>query len=959
MKRESNVISSFSVGVLASTLLLASGANALAVAATAPVVVPEAVQAEFFEKSVRPLLEEHCVECHSAAKGKTKGGLALDNAASVLKGGENGPALVAGAPDKSLLVKAVTYADPDFQMPPDNKRLSAEQVAILQEWVRTGAYDPRQGKTVGFDKEAAKHHWAFQPVVKPQLPVVKDAKWARTDADRFVLAALEAKGLKPAPEADRRVLLKRLAYDLQGLPPTEAELASFATDPAPDAYEKAVDRLLASPRFGERWGRYWLDVARYSDTKGLPAPINADRRFHFSYSYRDYVINAFNADKPFDQFIVEQLAADLLPEPKKPEALAALGYLTVGRCFQNSQNDIIDDRIDVVTRGLVGLTVTCARCHDHKYDPIPTSDYYSLHGVFLSTEEPKERPIISEPAQTPEYAKYLEKRAELIAKRETAPDGEVTKANAELLKKIGLYLIAAKEAPLPNNDKPAGDAAATPKVAAIKFSEADEKALDTFAGQRNLIGVPLRRWIKLLQNTGEDAVFGPWAALSALPAAEFEAKAAALIAGWKATPPAGWNAGVIAALGQKPLKSLAEASQVYGKLVLETGEVLDKRAPEDVSPLVDPVQEAVRLKVFQADSPARLSKAEVEKAYSRKVFEAKNKVQDELDLLDATDASAPTRAMVLLDKPKPVQPVIFLRGNPSNRGPVVPRQFLSILSGPDRKPFTEGSGRLEMARAIANPTNPLTARVAVNRIWLHLFGKGLVETPNDFGVRTPAPAIAGELDYLASRFVESGWSTKKIVRELVLSSAYRQSSAARPEALAVDPSNDLVHSMRRRRLDFESLRDTLILTAGSLDETRGGRAVELTKEPFSNRRSVYGYIDRQDLPSMFRIFDFANPDISTGIRFETTVPQQALFLMNNGFLKTLAESVAKLPTVAAAASGTDKVKALFQQVLKREPLAQELEASLSLVAAFGNQPDKPWVSLSQVLLLTNELAFVD
>lgn len=936
LQAESQTVTSPKRVRAAAILALAMGA---AQAAGVPAATEPATpaQVEFFEKSVRPLLEERCVECHSAARGKTKGGLALDNASALRKGGDTGPVLVPGAPEKSLLVKAVTYTDPDLKMPPDNKRMPAEQVAILQEWVRSGAYDPREGKAVGADPEAAKKHWAFQPVQKPALPGVRDARWARTDTDRFVLSALEAKGIAPSPQADRRTLLRRLAYDLQGLPPTEAELAAFDGDSAPDAYEKAVERLMASPRFGERWGRHWLDVARYSDTKGLPAPINADRRFHFAYSYRDYVINAFNTDKPFDQFIVEQLAADLLPEPKKPETLAALGYLTVGRCFQNSINDIIDDRIDVVTRGLVALTVSCARCHDHKYDPIPTADYYSLHGVFLSTEEPKERPTISTPKDTPEYQKYLQKRDVLLQKKETVVDGEVQKANAELLKKIPLYLVAAKE---------------------VKVS-LEDKALETMAGQRNLIGLPLGRWMSLLKDGSVDPVFGAWKALAALPSEGFEAQAAELIRSWKTFAPEGWNASVLAALAEKPVHTLADVAQVYGKLMADTHAVLEKRAPGDAAPLEDPLQEMLRVKIFQLGGAGMLSKAEVEKAYARKVFEAKTKIQDEIDVLDSTDLSAPDRAMVLYDKPQPVQPVVFVRGNPANRGAAVPRQFLSILSGPERKPFTKGSGRLEMARAIASPANPLTARVAVNRIWLHLFGKGLVDTPNDFGVRTLPPAIPGVLDFLAARFVESGWSTKAIVRELVLSSAYRQSSAVRTDALALDPNNDLVHSMRRRRLDFESLRDTLLQTAGTLDETHGGRPVELTKEPFSGRRSVYGYIDRQDLPSMFRIFDFANPDISIGQRFETTVPQQALFLMNNGFLKNLAESTAKLPAVAAAPAGEDRVKALFRQVLKREPQPRELEAALAMLGTFASQPDRAWPALSQVLLLTNELAFVD
>lgn len=900
-------------------------------------------QIEFFEKSVRPLLEDHCVECHSAAKGKTKGGLALDNAAAVRKGGDTGPVLVPGEPDKSLLLRAVTYADPDLKMPPDNKRLPAEQVAILHEWVRSGAYDSREGKVTVVDPEAAKKHWAFQRVQKTSPPKVRDAQWVRTDTDRFVLASLEAKGIAPSPEADRRTLLKRLSYDLQGLPPTEAELRAFDNDPAPDAYEKTVDRLLASPRFGERWGRHWLDVARYSDTKGLPAPINADRRFHFAYSYRDYVIGAFNTDKPFDQFIVEQLAADLLPEPRNPEALAALGYLTVGRCFQNSIHDIIDDRIDVVTRGLLGLTVSCARCHDHKYDPIPTADYYSLHGVFMSTEEPKERPVIGVPKETPEYQKYMEKRAALLQKKEDAVEREIQKANDELLQKIPLYLVAARELKL----------------------ELEKPTFETQAGQRKLLGLVLGRWMRLLTEPSLEPVFGAWNALADLPAKAFEAESAALLQRWKEQPPAGWNVKVLAALSEKPLRTLAEASQVYGKLCAEVRTDLEKKPPGDSTPQGDALRELLRTKVFQAGGAGLLSRADVEKAYSRKVFEARTKVQDELDVLDATDPSAPARAMVLYDKPQPVQPIVFVRGNPGNRGASVPRQFLSVVEGPERQPFKQGSGRLEMARAIASPANPLTARVAVNRIWLHVFGKGLVETPNDFGVRTPAPAIPGVLDALATRFVESGWSTKAIVRELVLSSAYRQSSEVRHDALALDPQNELLHAMRKRRLDFESLRDTLLQTAGVLDESRGGRPVELTTEPFSSRRSVYGYIDRQDLPSMFRIFDFANPDISTGQRFETTVPQQALFLMNHAFLKKLSESTAKLPAVAAAAPGEARVRALFLEVLKRLPQPQEVQMALSLVQAFATepeksgQPEKPWAALAQVLLLTNELAFVD
>jgi len=925
---------------LTAACLFFGGPHASQAAATAPKKPVDPADVEFFEKSVRPLLEEHCVQCHSASKGKTKGGLALDNASAVLKGGDTGPALVPGSPEKSLLIKAVSYTDPELKMPPDDKQMPKADVAILQEWIHRGAYDPREGRASSADPEAAKNHWAFQPLSKPQPPAVRDTQWPRSDTDRFVLAALDAKGILPSPDAGKRELLRRVSYDLTGLPPTAEELDAFAKSTASDAYPQAVDRLLASPHFGERWGRYWLDVARYSDTKGLPAPINADRRFHFAYTYRDYVINAFNTDKPFNEFIIEQLAADLLPEPRRLQNLSALGYLTVGRCFQNNINDIIDDRIDVVSRGLLGLTVTCARCHDHKFDPIPTADYYSLHGVFLSSEEPKERPIIAEPKHTPEHAQYIEKREALLKKMITVAEEEVAKTNIELVQKIPDYLLATVEAP----------------------AVADLKAVDTFAGEHKLVGLPLSRWLKLLKKPESTSVFGPWTALAALPKNEFTEKAQQLCTLWKTAPPQGWLPSVLTAVCEPAPASLQEVAQRYGKLCARALDVELAKEKSTAQPKVElpsDVRDSLRLLLAQDGAPSQLTLAEVEKVRGKKIQDLRTKVKDDLDLLDATDPSAPARAMAIYDKPQPVQAAIYVRGNNANRGPNVPRQFLAVLSGPERKPFTQGSGRLELAQAIASPSNPLTARVAVNRIWLHLFGRGLVETPNDFGVRTASPAIPGVLDYLATRFIESGWSTKKVVRELVLSRAYQQSSDARPDALALDPSNELLHSAHRRRLDFEALRDTLLQASSTIDLTAGGRAVELSKPPFSYRRSVYGYIDRQDLPSLFRIFDFANPDISTGQRFETTVPQQALFLMNNDFLKGLAESLAKLPTITSAPPGPDRVQALFRQVLQRAARPEELDASLQLVSVFSEKSDKPWASLGQVLLLTNEIAFLD
>jgi mono/diheme cytochrome c family protein len=913
-------------------------------AAAQPTPIPPQ-ELEFFEKSVRPLLETHCIECHSAAKGKTKGGLALDSAAALHKGGTSGQVIHPGAPDKSLFIKAIRYKDEDLQMPPDGKKLAPEQIAILEQWIQRGAHDPREGKALGPDPEAARKHWAYLPVQKPTVPPVKQASWPRTEIDRFVLSALESKGILPSAEADRRTLLRRLSYDLLGLPPSLAEVRAFESDPAPDAYEKAVDRLLASPHFGERWGRYWLDVARYSDTKGLPAPIGADRRFHFAYSYRDYVIAAFNEDKPFNQFILEQLAADFLaPAPNDP-SLAALGFLTVGRCFQNQIHEIIDDRIDVVTRGLMGISVGCARCHDHKFDPISTKDYYALHGVFMSSEEPKEKPILGIPSETPEYTAYLQKRNALLQKVDEGIVEEIRKDLADVVAKSQDYLLASQE-----------------KAAAVPVKE-----LQTFAGERKLVPLPLSRWVKLLHAPEPHPVLTPWRELRSVPAAEFKQTAQERIRLWTADPAPHVNPLLLQALQAAPPDSLAALAQVYSKLFQETHKAWEdslqtaaKQSPQTPpSSLPDPARESIRQLLCSEGAPAHMTRAEAESVFARKLVDVRAKLNDEVLALDGKDPASPARAMVLLDKPSPVEPVVFIRGNPGNRGPKVPRQFISFLSGDQPKPFTRGSGRLELAQAIADPSNPLTSRVAVNRIWLHLFGRGLVSTPNDFGVQTPAPSLPILLDHLASRFVENGWSTKKLIREIVLSSVYRQSSAPRPDAAAADPGNELLHAQRRRRLDYEALQDTLNAVSGSLDPTFGGKAIELTKAPFPGRRSVYGYIDRQDLPSVLRNFDFANPDITTGQRFETAVPQQALFLMNSDLIQSRAKALAAHPEITQAAPGDARVQALFARVYQRQASPVELDATRQFLDQYGGKPDQPWLALAQVLLLSNETMFLD
>ena len=653
---------------------------------------------EFFETHIRPVLVSKCYQCHSGESKILRGGLRLDTAERMRVGGESGPAVVPHKPAESLLISALRYQS--YEMPPSGK-LADPIIQDFVKWIEMGAPDPRSDP-MSEDEKAAKNkpkadprdHWAYKHPQRSTPPTIAHSAAVRSDIDRFVVARLEAAKLAPSPQSSPRALYRRLYYDLTGLPPTADELDAFAAAPSDANYAAAVDRLLASPRFGERWARHWLDIARYSDTKGYV--FQEDRNYKQAFTYRDWVIASFNNDRPFDKFVIAQIAEDQIEDKT---CAPATGFLTLGRRFLNVQQDVINDRIDVLTRGLLGLTVACARCHDHKFDPISAADYYALYGVFASAAE-KDRP----------------------------------------------------------------------------------------------------------------------------------------------------------------------------------------------------------------DAPPQL-----------------------------------------VDNPTPFDPVVFLRGNSGSPGPKVDRRFLTILS-PEFKPmpFKNGSGRRELAEAIASRDNPLTARVWVNRIWDHLFGRGIVDTPSDFGSRGTPPTHPELLDWLACDLMDHGWSTKQLIREIVLSATYRQSSDARPDCIAADPENKLLWRANRRRLDLEALRDSLIAASGHLDEKMGGPSVSLTDAPFSARRSVYGFIERQNLPAFFRTFDFANPNTHTPDRPQTTAPQQALFLMNSPFtieqatlLSTRSEAAAHgVPGVEPKAShqptdnAADRVRRitrLFRYTLGRTPTVDELTDSLEFV----------------------------
>ena len=905
--------------------LLAPGL-ALALASAAPAAdpapikpTPEAV--EFFEKKVRPVLAEHCCSCHGPKKQRA--GLRLDTAAGVKAGADNGPVVTAGDPAQSRLIAAVNRKGA-FPMPP-KATLPPDAVAALTEWVKVGAPFPDDagGRANGIDP---KTHWAFQPLRKPAVPTVANVT---SPIDAFVQAKLRDKGLSLAPRADRRTLIRRAYFDLIGLPPTAAEIEAFEKDMSPDAWATVVDRLLASPHYGERWARHWLDVARYSDTKGYV--FQEERTFPYAYTYRDYVVRSFNDDKPYNRFVVEQLAADKLPLGDDKSPLAAMGFLTLGRRFLNNPHDIIDDRIDVVTRGLMGLTVSCARCHDHKFDPIPQKDYYSLHGVFASSVEPKDLPLIGAAKMTPEVAAF---EAELKTRED--------ELKAETAKRHARYMTKLRSA----------DGIAD-------YIRAVLDGAGGFVRERDLSRYVFDRWKGFLAAEAKagSPVFGPLQALAAIPEAEFATKAPDVIAGLGKDPQKPVNPLVAKALADAKPKALREAVDAYGRLIAAQPSVW-----------VPTRDQAELLRVLGKDGPLDIPVSDLDKIQNRLDRDQLRAIQKKIDAFKATSPAAPPRAMVLNDTPAPVNPVVFLRGNPGNRGPAVPRQFLAVAAVAERKPFTDGSGRLELAQAIASPDNPLTARVFVNRVWIGHFGQGLVRTPSDFGVRSDPPTHPELLDWLARRFIQDGWSVKRLHRTIMLSATYQQASTTSPELAQLDPENKLLAHQNRRRLDFEAMRDGLLSAAGRLDSTVGGRPVDLFKAPFPTRRTVYGFIDRQNLPGTFRAFDFASPDQHSPQRFQTTVAPQALYLMNSPFVAEQAKAVANRPEVVSAKTPDEKVTRLYRAVLGRSPSSEELAIAREFVAeppgwfAGAMEAARPfgkWPQLAQVLLLSNEFAFID
>jgi len=894
---------------------------------------------DFFEQHVRPVLIEHCYQCHSAESTVLKGALLLDSREGVLKGGVSGrPAVVPGAPEQSLLVEAIQYQNAELQMPPQHQ-LAQPQIDAIVQWIASGAPDPRTGASA-VQHASRESLWALQPVSEPAIPTVANSGWVRTPIDAFILAELEERALTPAPPADKFALIRRATFDLTGLPPTAEEVEAFLADASPEAYAKVVDRLLASPHYGERWGRHWLDVARYADTKGYVYGDREEGRFVHSYVYRDWVVKALNDDMPYDRFLMLQIAGDRIATEENPQDLAAMGFLTLGRRFLGVMHDIIDDRIDTLMRGTQALTVACARCHDHKFDPIPTEDYYSLYGVFSASSE-RSVQLVSNPEPNEAYKAYEAQHSARVADFQKKFTEKADELSSRLRSQIKDYLVAVLEADkLPTED----------------FYEIRQ------AHEMNPTIV--RKWQAYLQKRdATDPVFGPWQSFAAMPADTFAESAKQYIAeklpkeapkteGETAPAPI-FNKRIADALRDAPPASMKEVAERYGDQFLRVRELwrdtLEQSAVKgEATPtgLPDADDEALRQVLYAPDSPVTVPEGaivDLEWYFDEPTRVELGRLQRLIDAAIVEQPGSPPHAVILEDKSALRNARVFKRGNPAMRGDEVPRQYLAALEGPARRPFEVGSGRLELARAIASDKNPLTARVMVNRIWQNHFGQGLVSTPSDFGSRSERPSHPELLDWMATAFMREGWSMKKLHRMIMLSSVYQQSSSPEPSAAlaaeSADPENRLLWKFNRQRLDFESMRDALLAVSGSLDVTMGGRGVDIVKSPSMSRRTIYGYVDRQFLPAVFRVFDFPNPDMHSPQRHDTTVPQQSLFLMNSPFLMAQSRALASRTETVESGRADDRIRAMYRAVYQRAATEDEIYKGLVFLASVPPPPE--------------------
>ena len=844
-----------------------------------------------FENKIRPMLAEQCLSCHSeaAAKaGKLKGNLRLDTRAGLLKGGDSGAVIVVGKPGESLLL-TMLKSDGDDQMPPTGK-LDAKVIADFEKWIAAGAPDPRTGAEAsagGIDLAKGREFWAFQAPRIYKAPATINP-WAKTNLDRFVLAKLTEKGLKPVAAADKRTLIRRVTLDLTGLPPTPEDVDAFEKDSSADAFDKVVERLLKSKVYGERWARMWLDVARYAEDQ---AHNFANKPKTNAFRYRDWVIDAFNADMPYDRFTKLQIAGDLMATEGTDltTKLAGLGFFGLGAefyrdagCGPKADADELDDRVDTLTRGFLGLTVACARCHDHKFDPIPQKDYYSLAGIFNGAK------LTSAPLVAPTIAKAYADGQKTVKDAEdkikaTIAEASKTTANFATLD-AGKYLVAAKSI----------------------LADKKNKALpDELAKAEKLSPYFLARWVKALEASATSKALAPLKELM--------------------------HPNVDVAAFQKTMNyTVKEIGPTTHQSEFAKAYFTDAAAPFFVPP-------ADAEKVLTADDKSKIAD-----------------LRSDLEAVKKAAPAAPPSAPVLSGPGTAMK--IHVRGNPLKFGDLAPKGFLQVMSATiSAKDYT----RLELADSIASKSNPLTARVIVNRIWQAYFGRGLVSTPSNFGKLGGPPSHPELLDTLAVGFMDNGWSLKWLHRQIVSSATYQLSSANDPVNAAIDGDNTYLWKAPRRRMEIEMWRDGLLSVAGHLDPTPGGPTYNLA-DANNKRRTVYAKISRHELDGLLRLFDFPDANVTADKRTTTTAPQQQLFALNSEFMAIQARAFAARIEKSAAAD-EERVKAAYRIAYQRTPNDKELSLGVKFASAKPNATDKltRWQQYAQILLASNELMYVD
>jgi len=1048
---------------------------------------------EFFEAKIRPVLVGACYECHAAEAKQVHGGLLVDHKGGLLRGGDSGPSVVPGDVDESLLIGALRHET--FEMPPKGK-LPDEVINDFIQWIEMGAPDPRTEEksiaSAAMTLEEAKDYWAFQPLVEPQRPSVSQADWPLGEIDYFVLSRMESAGVKPVGPSDKRQWIRRANFDLIGLPPTPDEIEAFLADESPTAYATVIDRLLNSPHYGERWGRHWLDVARYAEDQAHTFAVKPNNS---GYRYRDWVIEAFNSDMPYDRFVKLQIAADLveLDQEQRFQHLPALGFFGLGaQYYKNSdaeraRADELDDRVDTLTRGFLGLTVSCARCHDHKYDPIPTQDYYSLAGVFQSCRLTNEPLVPEDEVKRYETAEKRLKDAEETVKETIAAEKQT--ASETQAGRLAEYLMAAwrqrqsreTEAPLTteqlaeeqdlselilkrwvqwmdNRDQQV-HASFKPWLKAIAETDENNDTDETLEGKLREIAQSIQAELTLALDiragrrpstaSEESPTFESGKPRYASPVVTkknplievdvdvSDAKELYLVitdAGdgkscdhadwiqprligpggeiklteqkWRQVHAGTGNVRVNKNYTGKPLRvggvtfsegigAHAPCVIVYdlpeGTTRLQSRVGLDNSGtdqggcgdgasvqfmvyterPNDfdqiMSGKVKPGQAVLSLDqsalIDMALSDKGLFTADDKNLEKILPAESQKRLADRREELQQAKEAMPAEYPVahVIAEAKPTDMPIFIRGNPASKGDVAPRRFLKVLAGEQPEAFSQGSGRLELAEAIASRDNPLTARVMVNRIWQQHFGRGLVGTPSNFGSLGESPTHPQLLDYLAWRFVQSGWSMKSLHREIMLSATYQLSSDHDPANAEIDAANRLLWRMNRRRLDVEAWRDSLLAVSGRLDRELGGPSTNLDS-PENVRRTVYGKISRHELNALLRLFDFPDANITSEQRAATTVPQQQLFVLNSPFMIQQAKALADRLFTDGDRPREDQIQRAFLLLYGRP--ASEVEVHLGKAFLEGESPEdgkqlSRAAQYAQVLLGANEFAFID